>query len=113
FGLAYRLLGSRADAEDVLQDAWLRWQAVPLDDIREPEAWLVTVVTRLGIDRQRQLRARREDYAGPWLPEPLLDEAALNEKPVDGIRRNAEAILDLASDLSIAFLVTLERLSAE
>lgn len=103
FGLAYRLLGSRADAEDVLQDAWLRWQSVPVEGIRDPEAWLVTVVTRLGIDRQRQLRVRREDYAGPWLPEPLVDEAT----------PGAESVMDLASDLSIAFLVTLERLSAE
>src|SRR5699024_5883231 len=65
-GLAYRLLGSRMDAEDIVQEAWLKLHSIDLDSIRDPEAWLVTVVTRLGIDRLRQLRARREDYPGPW-----------------------------------------------
>ncbi|MCC5809244.1 MAG: RNA polymerase sigma factor SigJ [Ectothiorhodospiraceae bacterium] len=103
FGLAYRLLGSRMDAEDVVQDAWFKWSEADADDIRDPEAWLVTVVTRLGIDRLRQLQARREDYFGPWLPEPL----------VGGQGRSAEQLSELASDLSMAFLLALERLGAE
>lgn len=102
FGLAYRLLGSRMDAEDVLQEAWIRWREAQGDAIRDPEAWLVTVVTRLGIDRQRQLRARREDYIGPWLPEPLL-----------GLAPGADTLAEQASDLSLAFLLALERLGAE
>ncbi len=103
FGLAYRLLGSRMDAEDVVQDAWFKWSAADASEIRDPEAWLVTVVTRLGIDRLRQLRARREDYFGPWLPEPILD----------GQGRSAEQLSELASDLSMAFLLALERLGPE
>lgn len=103
FGLAYRLLGSRMEAEDIVQEAWFKWQAVDVTELDNPEAWLVTVVTRLGIDRQRQLKARRETYEGPWLPEPLLGETD----------QNAETLMTLASDLSMAFLVTLEALSAE
>lgn len=101
-GLAYRLLGSRMDAEDVVQEAWLKLYGTDLDSIRDPEAWLVTVVTRLGIDRLRQLRARREDYLGPWLPEPLLNDG-----------RNAESLLELTADLSMGFMVALERLGPE
>ncbi|WP_205849226.1 RNA polymerase sigma factor SigJ [Natronospirillum operosum] len=103
FGLAYRLLGSRVEAEDVVQEAWLKWRAVDTAGLSDPEAWLVTVVTRLGIDRQRELKRHRETYKGPWLPEPLLDET----------EQDAEATMTLASDLSMAFLVTLEALSAE
>lgn len=103
FGLAYRLLGSRVDAEDLVQDAWFKWREADENSIRDPEAWLVTVITRLGIDRQRQAKTRRETYAGPWLPEPLLQE-----NPMDG-----EALMTLAADLSMAFLVTLERLGPE
>ena len=72
--LAYRLLGSRADAEDVVQDAWLRWHQADQSAIVDPLAWLVTATTRLGIDRLRALRARREHYVGPWLPEPARIE---------------------------------------
>src|SRR5690606_41063038 len=72
FGLAYRLLGSRADAEDLLQDAWFKWIAADTDTIRDGEAWLVTVVTRLGIDQLRRRRGRREEDLGPWLPEPFV-----------------------------------------
>src|SRR5690606_18916746 len=68
--LAYRLLGSRADAEDVVQDAWLRGHRADRAAIADPEAWLVTTATRLGIDRLRAARRRRETYPGPWLPEP-------------------------------------------
>lgn len=103
FGLAYRLLGSRVDAEDLVQDAWFKWRAVDEHSLRDPEAWLITVVTRLGIDRQRRAKARRETYVGPWLPEPILDDHDL-----DG-----EALMTLAADLSMAFLVALERLGPE
>jgi RNA polymerase sigma-70 factor (ECF subfamily) len=103
FGLAYRMLGSRADAEDVVQDAYVRWHQAAGDDIRQPEGWLVTVTTRLAIDRLRALKTARDAYAGPWLPEPLLQMAT---PPPD---RQAE----LASELSIAFMVLLERLGPE
>jgi RNA polymerase sigma-70 factor, ECF subfamily len=102
-GLAYRMLGSRAEADDIVQDAWLRWDRSHTADVRSPEAWLVTTATRLAIDRLRQVRAERETYVGPWLPEPLSLEAA---PPAD---RAAE----LASDLSVAFLAVLERLAPE
>jgi RNA polymerase sigma-70 factor (ECF subfamily) len=101
-GIAYRMLGSRAEADDIVQEAWLRWDRSG-HDIRAPEAWLVTATTRLCIDRLRQLRAEREQYVGPWLPEPLTLDAA---PPAD---RAAE----LASDLSVAFLAVLERLAPE
>jgi RNA polymerase sigma-70 factor (ECF subfamily) len=103
WGIAYRMLASRADADDMVQEAWLRWQRAGNDDIRAPEAWLVSATTRLCIDRLRQRRAERVDYVGPWLPEPLIDETAL---PPD---RASE----LASDLSVAFLALLERLAPE
>lgn len=103
FGIAYRMLSSRADAEDVLQDAYLRWHRGASDEIRSPEAWLVTTVTRLCIDRLRAARAEREHYVGPWLPEPLIGEAA----PA------AEASAELSSSLSIAFLVVLEQLAPD
>ena len=76
FARAYRLLGSVSDAEDVLQDTWLRWSSTPLAGIGSPEAWLVTVTSRLAIDRLRTAKARRETYVGPWLPEPVVEEAA-------------------------------------
>jgi len=101
FGLAYRMLGSRADAEDIVQEAYVRWHQAA-DTVRNPEAWLVTTATRLAIDRLRALKAEREAYTGPWLPEPLIG----TEPPPD---REAE----LASDLSVAFMVLLERLAPE
>jgi RNA polymerase sigma-70 factor (ECF subfamily) len=103
FGIAYRMLGSRADAEDVLQDAYLRWHKGTPDEVRSPEAWLVTAVTRLCIDRLRAARTEREHYVGPWLPEPLIGEAA----PA------ADAQAELSSSLSIAFLVVLEQLAPD
>jgi RNA polymerase sigma-70 factor (ECF subfamily) len=102
FGIAYRMLGVRADAEDILQEAWLRWQHGGGSDARIPEAWLVTVVTRLAIDRLRGAIAERERYVGPWLPEPLVEEAA-----------SPEAALEAAGDISTAFLLMLERLGPE
>lgn len=103
YGLAYRMLGSRADVEDVLQDAYLRWHQANIEEVQRPEAWLVTIVTRLCIDRLRAARVEREAYVGPWLPEPLLTSDAMS--PDYGV--------ELASDLSIAFLVLLERLGPE
>jgi len=96
--LAYRMLGSLADAEDVVQDAWPRWADAPRQEILQPAAWLTRVVTRLCLDRLRAQRARRETYVGPWLPEPLVEPPA--EDP-----------LERAEDVSMAFLLTLQRLS--
>jgi RNA polymerase sigma-70 factor (ECF subfamily) len=99
-GLAYRLLGSYADAEDVVQEAWVRWSsAAPPDN---PAAWLRTVVTRLCLDQLRSARARRESYVGPWLPEPVhTADGALG--PLD--------TAELRDSLSLGFLLLLERLS--
>ena len=100
--LAYRMLGSRADAEDVVQDAYLRWHQADRGKIESPEAWLVTTASRLAIDRLRRLKTERESYVGAWLPEPLVSTAPPPDKQ-----------LDLADDLSIAFLTLLERLAPE
>ncbi len=99
-GLAYRMLGSRAEAEDVVQDAYLRWHAADQAQIEEPRRYLGTVVTRLCLDRMKSAKARREIYVGPWLPEPVVDEA-LDAQPAG----------DLAHDLSVALMLVLERLS--
>lgn len=103
FAIAYRMLGTRADAEDVLQDAWLRWHRTDTAELQSAEAWLVTVVTRLSIDRLRAAKAEREAYVGWWLPEPLVE---LDE-------RTPESAAELAGELSVAFLWVLERLSPE
>jgi RNA polymerase sigma-70 factor (ECF subfamily) len=99
-GLAYRMLGSRAEAEDVVQDAYLRWHAVDRDAIAEPRRYLGTVVTRLCLDRMKSAQARREVYVGQWLPEPVVDETL-----------DAGGAGDLADDLSVALMLVLERLS--
>ena len=101
FGLAYRMLGSRADAEDVVQDAYVRWHQADRGGLENPEAWLVTTTTRLAIDRLRRLKTEREAYTGQWLPEPIVAPAAPDRD------------LDLADDLSMAFLTLLERLAPE
>jgi RNA polymerase sigma-70 factor (ECF subfamily) len=98
-GLAYRMLGSRSDAEDVVQDAYLRFAGA--EDVRNTEAFLVTVVTRLCLDRLKSAKAQREVYVGPWLPEPVFD--------ADGL--SADAATELADDLSFALMLALERLS--
>lgn len=103
FSIAYRMLGTRADAEDVLQNAWLRWHRADHTALQSAEAWLVTVVTRLAIDRLRAAKVERETYVGWWLPEPLVE---LDE-------RTPEAAAELAGELSVAFLWVLERLSPE
>ena len=100
-GLAYRMLGSRTDAEDIVQDAWLRLQGSDTATLASPEAWLTTVTTRLCLDRLKSARAQRETYVGPWLPEPVPDAD----------RMSPEAATALADDLSFALLLTLERLS--
>jgi len=102
FGLAYRMLGSKADAEDVVQDAYLRWHQADRSKIESPEAWLVTTASRLAIDRLRRLKTEREAYVGAWLPQPLVSTAPPPDKQ-----------LDLADDLSMAFLTLLERLAPE
>jgi RNA polymerase sigma-70 factor (ECF subfamily) len=99
-GLAYRMLGSRAEAEDAVQDAYLRWHAADRDAVKEPRHFLSTVVTRLCLDRMKSAQARREVYVGPWLPEPVVDEAF-----------DADTQSDFAHDLSMALMLTLERLS--
>jgi RNA polymerase sigma-70 factor (TIGR02957 family) len=102
-GIAYRMLGSVAEAEEVVQDAWLRWHDAQADPPDNGEAWLVTVTTRLAIDRLRATKVQREHYAGMWLPEPVLTGSA--DSPQD--------MLERADDLSVAFLMLLERLSPE
>jgi len=81
-GAAYRILGSRVDAEDVVQDAWIRWSGLDHETIDEPRAFLLTVTTRLALNRLRQLSTRRETYVGPWLPEPVAtDPRAEGHRP--------------------------------
>jgi RNA polymerase sigma-70 factor (ECF subfamily) len=99
--LAYGHLGSVAEAEDVLQDAWLRLQRVDADEVRDLQAWLTTTVSRLSLDALRSARVRREAYVGPWLPEPIVEESHGPE----------ERALQ-AEDVSLALLVVLESLSA-
>ncbi|MEV5874823.1 RNA polymerase sigma-70 factor [Streptomyces sp. NPDC052101] len=103
-GVAYRMLGRVADAEDVVQDAWLRWSGADRAKVREPRAYLVRITTRLAIDRLRQVQARGEAYVGPWLPEPYLTEFG------DTAPDTADRVL-LADSVSLAVLVVLESLS--
>ena len=101
FGIAYRMLGTVMDAEDMVQETFLRWQKCDAQMIDSPKAWLSTVITRLCINQLKSARARRQDYVGPWLPEPLVIDPAAN--PVE----NAQ----LSDSLSVAMLVLLENLS--
>jgi RNA polymerase sigma-70 factor (TIGR02957 family) len=109
FGVAYQMLGSVADAEDVVQDAWLRWSAADRGDVVDQRAYLVQVATRLALDRLGSARARRESYVGPWLPEPLLtgQGAVAAAPPAPGPDEAAE----LGERVSLALLVVLETLS--
>ncbi|MFH9215716.1 RNA polymerase sigma-70 factor [Streptomyces globisporus] len=103
-GVAYRMLGRVADAEDVVQEAWLRWSAAAREDVREPRAFLVRITTRLAIDRLRHLQSRRETYPGAWLPEPVVTD--FGPTPPDTAERAV-----LADSVSLAVLVVLESLS--
>ena len=99
FGLAYRMLGSVTDAEDVVQDAWLRWQSAERGAVQSPKAFLTTVATRLSVDQLRRRQLERETYIGPWLPEPLVTDDSMRESSAE-----------LAESLSLAFLTLLEKL---
>jgi len=101
--IAYRMLGTSAEAEDVVQDAWLRWHEAPHGALDSAEAWLVAVTTRLAIDRLRAAKVQRAHYTGIWLPEPLLSDDPASP----------EQLLDRAQDISLAFMRLLERLSPE
>ncbi len=100
FGLAYRMTGSAADADDLVQETWLRWQRAETDEIRTPRAFLTTVLTRLAISHMQSAQVRREEYVGPWIPEPVVTAA-----PPDPV--------ELAESLQMAFLVLLESLSPQ
>ena len=99
FTVAYEMLGSAADAEDVLQETWLRWADVDLDTVRDQRAYLVRITTRQALSRLRTLRRRRESYVGPWLPEPLLTAPDVAEDA------------ELADSVSMAMLLVLETLT--
>ena len=99
FTIAYEMLGSAADAEDVLQESWMKWDAVDQCEVRDPRAYLVRIVTRTALDRMRTVARRREDYVGPWLPEPLLTTSDVAQD------------IELADSLSMAMLLVLETLT--
>ncbi|UPG87482.1 RNA polymerase sigma-70 factor [Luteibacter aegosomatis] len=102
-GIAYRMLGSVAESEDLVQDIWLSWHGTDPSSIDNAEAWLVAATTRRAIDRLRSARARREHYVGIWLPEPVLTDEGTTPEDLE----------ELASDVSVAFLTLLERLAPE
>ena len=102
-GIAYRMLGSSAEAEEVVQDAWLRWHEADVACVANAEAWLVSVTTRIAIDRLRSAKVARAHYAGTWLPEPLMADAPFSP----------EQLLERVDDVSVAFLALLERLAPE
>src|SRR3954466_15980458 len=99
FTVAYEMLGSAADAEDVLQETWLRWADVDRSQVRDPRAYLIRVVTRQALNRLRTLSRCREEYVGEWLPEPLLTSPDIAED------------VELAESVSIAMLTVLETLA--
>ena len=99
FTVAYEMLGSAADAEDVVQETWLRWSGVDHDTVRDPRAYLVRITTRQALTRLRTLRRRKESYVGPWLPEPLLTSPDVAED------------VELADTVSMAMLLVLETLT--
>lgn len=103
YAIAYRMLGAVAEAEDVVQEAWLRWHGTDRCAVKNAEAWLVTATTRLSIDRLRAVKAERANYVGVWLPEPML--MATPSTP--------EQIHEFADDVSVAFLFMLERLTPD
>src|SRR5512142_1397867 len=99
FTVAYEMLGSAADAEDVLQETWLRWAGVDLDTVRDQRAYLVRITTRQALTRLRAIRRRKESYIGPWLPEPLLTAPDVADD------------VELADSVSMAMLLVLETLN--
>jgi RNA polymerase sigma-70 factor, ECF subfamily len=101
FSIAYRMLGSVADAEDMLQESFIRWQQASVDEIQSPRAFLVTIISRLCINHLQSARVRREEYVGQWLPEPLVTDPG----------NDPLGILRVDESLSMAFLVLLERLT--
>ena len=103
FAVAYRMLGTIADAEDAVQDAWLRWSAASRADVDDPRAYLARIITNTALNRLRAARARREAYIGPWLPEPLLTDAG----------PDAAERAELAESVSVAMLVVLESLTPD
>ncbi|MEV6990591.1 RNA polymerase sigma-70 factor [Streptomyces sp. NPDC093228] len=103
-GVAYRMLGRVSDAEDVVQEAWLRWSRADRDAVRAPRGYLVRITTRLAVDRLRQAQARKESYVGPWLPEPYATDFG------DAVPDTAERAV-LTDSVSLAVLVVLESLS--
>ncbi|UDY35379.1 RNA polymerase sigma factor SigJ [Dermatobacter hominis] len=107
-GLAYRMLGSLADAEDVVSEAWVRFQRTDPSTVERPAAWLTTVTSRLAIDRLRSQASRREDYVGPWLPDPVVTSVpgAVGPAPFEDPAERAE----LSESLTLGFLVVLDRL---
>jgi RNA polymerase sigma-70 factor (ECF subfamily) len=100
FSLAYRMLGTRADAEDIVQDAYLRWQSASQEEVRAPKSYLTTVVARLSLDSLKSARRKRETYVGEWLPEPLVEPSG-------------SSAVEMAESLSLAFLHILETLSPD
>jgi RNA polymerase sigma-70 factor (ECF subfamily) len=106
FGIAYRMLSSVSEAEDVLQDAWIRWHAVDHADVESPAGFLVRMVTRLCIDTLGAARNRLTDYVGPWLPELIVQPLGVGSDPAT----DPAALSEQADDLSVAFLLLLERL---
>src|SRR5262245_45054648 len=103
FSIAYRMLGSASDAEDILQDAWMRYRSADESTIRSPKAFAATIVARLCLDRLKSAQATREEYIGMWLPEPILTSELAAP---DVVLQNAESV-------TLAFLVLLEKLSQE
>lgn len=102
-GIAYRMLGSVSESEDIVQDVWLRWNAADKEGINNAEAWLVTTTTRISIDHLRAAKARREQYVGIWLPEPVLTEWPATPEDIE----------ELSNEASVAFLTVLEHLTPE
>ena len=97
-GIAYRMLGSLSDAEDIVQDAWLRWSSSPIDRVLSPRSWLVTVVSRLCLDRLKSVKTKRETYYGVWLPDPYLSSDQRHDMHLD-------------ESVSIALMLVLEKLT--
>jgi RNA polymerase sigma-70 factor, ECF subfamily len=100
FSLAYRMLGTRSDAEDIVQDAWLRWRDASSDEIRQPKSYLTTIVARLALDSLKSARRQRETYVGEWLPEPIVEPPGTSS-------------VEMAESLSLAFLHILETLTPD